>query len=131
VWDFKGKELKTLDPPSDRESMISTAKLSPTDSLVITVDQDHKARLWDENGNLLSELYIPLQIADFQPDGKGLVTVSPGGVLQFWQIWTYPHLTLDLVIGFRSWSSEFQALKLSKPTPSKQFAGSARGLRPR
>jgi len=88
VWDFKGKELKTLDPPSDRESMISTAKLSPTNSLVITVDQDHKARLWDENGNLLSELFIPLKTADFQPDGKGLVTLSPDGVLQFWKIWS-------------------------------------------
>jgi len=88
VWDFKGKELKNLEPPSDRESMISTARLNPTNSLVITVDQDHKARLWDENGNLVSELYIPLQTADFQPDGKGLVTVSPDGVLQFWQIWS-------------------------------------------
>jgi WD40 repeat protein len=88
MWDFKGKELKAFDPPSDRESMISKAKLSPTGSLVITVDQDHKARLWDENGNLLSDLYIPIQTADFQPDGKGLVAVSPDGTLQFWQIWS-------------------------------------------
>ncbi|MFW9258847.1 CHAT domain-containing protein [Nostoc sp. CALU 546] len=90
LWDRQGKLLAPL-----RGGRIT--KFSPDSSLILTIDYANETgRLWDKQGKLLAELRHKgdIDIAEFSPDGKQILTASRDNTAQLWDIRGNPLVTL-------------------------------------
>jgi hypothetical protein len=86
---FKWREepgVAVLHVPSSR---VEKAAFGPDGSRIVTVSDDHAARLWEAaSGKLLATLQGhsgPVHSAEFSPDGSRLATASEDGTARLWE----------------------------------------------
>ena len=72
----------------EENHFVNNAGFSPHRKRVLTVHNDNIARLWDFQGNLLTQLEHKAKIysAEFSPDGTRIVTASADSTIRLWDL---------------------------------------------
>jgi WD40 repeat protein/energy-coupling factor transporter ATP-binding protein EcfA2 len=97
IWDLEGgllaqmkkkpREIKNVKEVS--HSTITYAVFSPDGKKVLTASNDNFARLWDLNGDLITEFEghkVIVKSAVFSPDGMHVLTASADQTIKLWDL---------------------------------------------
>jgi WD40 repeat protein len=81
LWDYRGKELISLNPSSG--TTFKGASFSPNGSKILTVEENGKIRLWSLDGRQLTLIGNQSDVfksASFSPDGSKIISVKAKSV---------------------------------------------------
>lgn len=77
------------------QDIVNSAFFSPDGNTIVTASKDHKAIVWNRNGELLAELKEHqgwVRSASFSPDGDTIVTASDDNIARVWIVPNYNDL---------------------------------------
>ncbi len=90
VWNPQGQELLRL--PVSMDGSVYDVAFSPNDRLLLTGDDDNKARLWDlASGQMVMQFNGHTDCVNsvaFTPDGRRIVTGSDDKTVRLWDVAT-------------------------------------------
>ena len=88
LWDSAGTMVKRLDTGEAEEVLVESAAFNPRGNRVMTMSRDGATRLWDANGNIITNLTSNASASVFAPRGGRLFTVPKAGTpVHIWQVW--------------------------------------------